>query len=121
MQLQLLKTYAESIELRDATKEEIKEGDVKLLFNASLNEGDLKLFRIQFDIQLIVDNDKYLKLVHSSILEANEDLSEAFMETSLCKVNAPAVAFPFLRSYIAQITLLSGFDPVILPTRKFSA
>jgi preprotein translocase subunit SecB len=36
-------------------------------------------------------------------------------------MNAPAIIFPYLRSYITTLTVLSGIDPVILPTLNLSA
>lgn len=36
-------------------------------------------------------------------------------------INAPAIIFPYLRSYITTLTVLSGIDPVILPTLNLSA
>lgn len=35
-------------------------------------------------------------------------------------INAPAIVFPYLRSYITTLTVLSGIDPVILPTLNLS-
>ena len=35
-------------------------------------------------------------------------------------MNAPAIIFPYLRSYITTLTVLSGIDPVILPTLNLS-
>ncbi len=36
-------------------------------------------------------------------------------------MNAPAIIFPYLRSYITTLTVLSGIDPVILPTLNLSS
>lgn len=36
-------------------------------------------------------------------------------------VNAPAIIFPYIRSYITTLTALSGIDPIILPTLNLSA
>jgi len=36
-------------------------------------------------------------------------------------MNAPAIIFPYMRSYITTLTVLSGIDPVILPTLNLSA
>ncbi|ASS50735.1 MAG: hypothetical protein A3D31_14345 [Candidatus Fluviicola riflensis] len=37
----------------------------------------------------------------------------------LC-LNAPAILFPYLRSYITALTSLSGFNSIILPTMNLS-
>ncbi|ADQ79033.1 protein export chaperone SecB [Paludibacter propionicigenes WB4] len=36
-------------------------------------------------------------------------------------MNAPAIIFPYLRSYITTLTVLSGIDPIILPTLNLSS
>jgi preprotein translocase subunit SecB len=43
-----------------------------------------------------------------------EDINSAF-----ARINAPAIAFPYLRSFISLLTLNSGFRPVILSTVNF--
>ena len=35
-------------------------------------------------------------------------------------VNAPAIAFPYLRAYISTLTTQSGIPPIILPTLNLS-
>ena len=35
-------------------------------------------------------------------------------------VNAPAIAFPYLRAYISTLTTQSGISPIILPTLNLS-
>ena len=120
MQLQLLKSYAESIELRDASADELEEDGVTLLFTASVDKENSKHFLIQFDIALNLGGIKHLNIKHSSLIEADIELAEMDIDSPLFKVNGPAIAFPFLRSYIAQVTLLSGYEPVILPTKRFS-
>lgn len=46
---------------------------------------------------------------------------EKTMLDKLFFMNAPAIIFPYLRSYITTLTVLSGIDPVILPTLNLSA
>ncbi|MFZ3564066.1 protein-export chaperone SecB [Tenacibaculum finnmarkense] len=36
-------------------------------------------------------------------------------------LNAPAILFPYIRSYITSLTALSGISPVILPTLNLSS
>lgn len=49
----------------------------------------------------------------------DEQITEKFKLSSFPKINAPAIAFPFLRAYISNFTLQSGFEPVILPSINF--
>ncbi len=36
-------------------------------------------------------------------------------------LNAPAILFPYIRSYITSLTALSGVSPVVLPTLNLSS
>lgn len=49
----------------------------------------------------------------------DEPISEKFKLSDFPKVNAPAIAFPYLRTFISNLTLNSGYDPVILPSINF--
>ena len=39
---------------------------------------------------------------------------------SLCKINCPAILFPFLRECVADVTRRAGLDPIILPSVNFT-
>jgi len=39
----------------------------------------------------------------------------------LCKVNFPAIIFPFIREYIADITRRAGLKPLVIDPQNFAA
>lgn len=45
---------------------------------------------------------------------------ENVAESQYFTINAPAIAFPYLRAYISTLTTLSGIPPVTLPTLNLS-
>ena len=49
----------------------------------------------------------------------DQEIDEAFQQSSFVKINAPAIAYPYVRSYISNLTLQSGLNPIILPTVNF--
>ena len=55
-----------------------------------------------------------------SFFEFNSQIEKSQLD-KLFFMNAPAIIFPYLRSYITTLTVLSGIDPVILPTLNLSA
>lgn len=61
-----------------------------------------------------------LKADYDCLFETNFDLNQEVDPEKIFKSNAAAIAFPYFRAYITQITLLSGFPPLILPTMNFS-
>ena len=46
-------------------------------------------------------------------------ITEDFKLSSFPKINAPAIAFPYLRAFVSNLTLQSGLEPVILPSINF--
>ena len=75
-------------------------------------------FGVGFEID-VKDNDFDLFVEAIFMFKLDEKITEEFKLSNFPKINAPAIAFPFLRSYISNLTLQSGFDPVILPSINF--
>ena len=53
------------------------------------------------------------------LFQVDQIVDEEFKQSDFIKVNAPAIAFPYVRSYISNLTLQSGFAPIILPSVNF--
>ncbi len=53
------------------------------------------------------------------IFETDSKIDENFKDSSFLKINAPAIAFPYIRAYISNLTLQSGYDSIILPSINF--
>ena len=75
-------------------------------------------FVIAFDIT-IEGVELTLDLHMDFFFKANQDLDEEFKKSDFVKVSAPAIAFPYIRSYISNLTLQSGYPTVILPSINF--
>jgi preprotein translocase subunit SecB len=79
-----------------------------------------KAFQIAFKVRL--DNVRYnleAEVIYN--FSTNEVFSEDFKNSDFIKINAPAIAFPYLRSYITLITMQSGYESVVLPSINFVA
>lgn len=49
--------------------------------------------------------------------EVNEDV----LKDTFIQVNAPAIAYPFLRAFVSTISVNSGYEQVLLPPVNFQA
>ena len=47
------------------------------------------------------------------------DLPEDLVANDFVMINAPAIAYPFLRTFVQQLTLLAGVQPLMLPVVNF--
>ena len=81
-------------------------------------EKDSNTFGVGFKLKI---NDKLFNLVVEApfYFELDEEITDEFKLSSFPKVNAPAIAFPYLRAFISNLTLQSGLEPVILPSINF--
>lgn len=59
------------------------------------------------------------KVSYQSFFTTNVEISDEFKKSTFPKVNAPAIAFPFYRAFIANFLLNSGFEPILLPSVNF--
>ena len=66
-------------------------------------------------------NDKKFNLDIKAMFDflTDEEISEEFKQSHFPRINAPAIAYPYLRAYVSNLTLQSGVNPAMLPTINF--
>ena len=72
-------------------------------------------FGVAFKLNI---NDRSFDLIIEAFFNF-EIVTEDFKLSSFPKINAPAIAFPYLRAFVSNLTLQSGLEPVILPSINF--
>jgi preprotein translocase subunit SecB len=121
MQLRLKETKVKSMQLSPKTSDHEKnEGNLEFKVGSVFSESSPKSFLITFELQLTLD-DAVLDIVYDSIFETSEAVDEGFKESHFPKVNAPAIAFPYLRAFISTLLINAGYDSVMLPSINFQA
>ena len=78
------------------------------------------LFSVVFNVKLVHPEDFTLEVEYVTYFKTSESIDEEFKASTFPSVNAPAIAFPFLRSFISTLTLNAGYNPVLLPSINFS-
>ena len=94
--------------------------DYNFSFSPVFSETDLSEFLIIFNLSLNGE-DFSLVIEYAARFSVDEIVDEGFKTSNFVKINAPAIAYPFLRTYISNLTLNSGFSPIILPVINFTA
>ncbi|WP_315506923.1 protein-export chaperone SecB [Capnocytophaga leadbetteri] len=99
-------------------KERREENSFDLKFKKVFSDKNKNFFRIIFYLTL---NDKKFNLDIEAMFNfvTDEEISEEFKSSHFFKINAPAIAYPYLRAFVSNLTLQSGVAPVILPTINF--
>lgn len=104
-----------SVELAEASK---PKGKAKFATKVEFEDNS---FFVVFKLELTTDDDEEIKVVYRSRFETDSDIDEKFKRSSFPYVNAPAIAYPYLRAYISNLTLNSGYSPIMLPSVNFVA
>lgn len=61
-----------------------------------------------------------LEIEFVAVFGTSERIDEGFKESIFVKSSSPAIAFPYLRSFISTLTLNAGLPPFILPAYNFT-
>jgi len=77
-----------------------------------------KTFGINLKVS-IKDKEFDLNLESVFMFSLEEEITDDFKLSDFPRINAPAIAFPYIRAFISTITLQSGYRPVILPSINF--
>lgn len=77
-------------------------------------------FAIAFSIGLKSKAKEFkLKLKAIAHFSTTDEIDDEFKNSPFIEINAPAIAFPYIRTFISNMTLNSGYDPIVLPTFNF--
>lgn len=90
-----------------------------LLFQDSPNHF-VKVFKVDLnfegpDNQEIFD----MSVEYHAVFECSMSITEEFLKSDFVKISAPAIGFPYLRSFISTFSIQGGIPPVILPSINF--
>ena len=118
MKIQLDNWKIKNLSLSAIDDEIRKDNAFSLNMGNFFPEEEPKKFGIIFNIEIKDKRfDLYIESVFIFLLD--NEISESFKISDFLKINAPAIAFPYLRAYISNLTLQSGFQPIILPSINF--
>lgn len=109
-----------SLEINNEPSRVSKENSFNLSIGYSFPEDNDTEFGIGFIID-IGDAEFKITLEMLFFFQVDQVVDDELKQSDFVKINAPAIAFPYVRSYISNLTLQSGFNPIILPSVNFVA
>lgn len=89
--------------------------DFSIGFNLKVNEIDDDSFEMILSIKVSEQDIFDLEVKCGAIFEVKETNSSDFHK------NAVAIIFPYIRSYITQITSIPNMEPIVLPVININA
>ncbi|WP_165743067.1 protein-export chaperone SecB [Pseudoalteromonas sp. Z9A6] len=78
-------------------------------------------FDIFFALRLKIKNSHLLLLEYESTFKLDDKFDDEFVNSHFPHVNAPAIAFPYMRAFVSTLLLNAGYEPIMLPSVNFSA
>lgn len=118
MKLQLLENKVNQLVFMDAEGQTL-ESEFTLSFEPVFFDENARKFNIVFDFGFITEDEKYLRVEYYSSFVTDTDIDDDFRSSKFPIINAPAIAFPFLRAFIANLLISSGNQPILLPSINF--
>lgn len=122
MNLRLLHSQIYSLKLDkldDSNEASKDEKSFSLGYNVQYDPNEDTVFSIIFDIKVIHPSDFQLECQYVTWFKTSEAINEDFKNSDFTTTNAPAIAFPFLRTFISNLTLNAGYVPALLPSINF--
>lgn len=89
------------------------------ILQSSMISGPVK-FAVIFDLKVPLSPGAQLVLDYLAVFETSDDITEEFRQSHFPRVNAPAVAYPYIRAFVSQFAVLAGFETCTLPIRNFT-
>lgn len=53
------------------------------------------------------------------VFQSEHPVTDEYLDSPGIRINSPAIAFPFLRSFITTVSANAGYPPIILPSINF--
>lgn len=75
-------------------------------------------FKLFLSVEIVnALKEQLIEIKTESTFQFSEDLSNL---TTFFTINAPAIIFPYIRSFVSSLTIQSGHKPIVLPTLNLS-
>ena len=104
------------------TSDDFDDMIIDFQFATAFNAKEEKKYIIKFLLGVKSKNRGKIDLQVESVafFETEQPINDEFKQSSFALLNSPAIAFPFLRSFVQTFSVNSGVPPIILPAMNFS-
>jgi|CXWL01.1.fsa_nt_gi preprotein translocase subunit SecB len=121
MNITLKHTEVKNLELKKV-EEPITNDEVKFSYSTGYNDELKRSFIVILEYSMMLKEEGFsLSTNYVAYFETDEDIGEDFQKSHFPLVNAPAIAYPFLRSFISTLTVNAGYGAILIPTVNFQA
>ncbi len=103
---------------------EVEEKEIEVEVNLKVDiwywQGLDQNYGVNFDIN-VNDKSQFVEIAVEALglFKTEHPMDEEFKKSDWVKLNSPAIAFPFLRSFISTVSINAGCSALILPSYNF--
>lgn len=109
-----------SFQTRETAEEDgMKNLQIGLRYWNEFPNDDNRTFYVVFELETTSEAVS-VSVTSKSLFGTDIPIDSDFRESSFAKINAPAIAFPFLRSFLQTLCINAGIPPIVLPAYNFS-
>lgn len=117
--ISLNSTKVERLEIKKVDIDDVLDS-MELSFSVDYPKDNLESFNLIFKLKLPHRSGLIFDVEYIAFFITDHKIDTEFKNSFFPVINAPAIAYPFLRAYISTLMTISGYDPIILPTINFS-
>ena len=105
----------------DANDEDLSEisHNFDLSYFTLTSGDDPSVFATVFDLQLKHPGQFEMSVAFVAWFKSDSELPPDFKNTDFAGINAPSIAYPYLRSFVGATTVLAGYEAATLPVMNF--
>jgi preprotein translocase subunit SecB len=119
MKFTLHSNRVESLSINNIDKTTTSKNKFNFQYRCLHSADKKREFVIAFDFHLESKNGFDLNLEHHFLFKSAQNLTAEFLSSHFTTMNAPAIAYPYLRAFVATVLLNAGLDSIALPAVNF--
>lgn len=119
MQLRLVSNKVSALHITQRTGNDNDNNKINFRYDSRASGEKSQGFILTFDFSLMSERGFELKLEHDFVFETDSPITDEFWAGTFHTINAPAIAYPYLRAFVSTILLNAGLEAVLLPSINF--
>jgi len=94
---------------------------IKIIHNIKFSDSQSNEFLVVFLAEIATEDDDFKLIIkYIALFETESEIDEEFKESKFIQQSPPAIAFPYLRSFLITLSSNAGYNPIILPALNFT-
>ncbi|ADC57963.1 hypothetical protein ACYDHR_10110 [Klebsiella aerogenes] len=93
--------------------------NLKLDNELYLNKNSSKIFRARYKIQVDIEDSVEVDVIYDFDFKSDTDVDQTLVSSMVIRSQVPTLVYPYIKAYLEQFLLISGYGNVPLPYVDF--